>query len=122
MESPQRSRRRAVKPSVKAALISALVFPGLGHFALQRRARGCCFLLPCALAILLLIRVAAARANAMLAQIEAMGQIGALMPDALAIAQQAFTCCGQETMATLATVVIAVCWIGSIIDAFLIKP
>jgi hypothetical protein len=105
-----------MRPAIKAALISALVFPGLGHFALKRRARGCCFLLPSALAILFLVRVAAARANAMLAQIDVLGS------DPMAIAQQAFACGGQETMVTLATIVIAACWIGSIVDAFLIKP
>jgi hypothetical protein len=110
-----------MRPAIKAALISALVFPGLGHFALKRRARGCCFLLPSVLAILFLVRVAATRANAMLAQIEALAQVDALTPDPLAIAQQAFASGGQETMVTLATVVIAVCWVGSIVDAFLIK-
>jgi hypothetical protein len=111
-----------MRPAIKAALISALVFPGLGHFSLKRRARGCCFLLPSVLAILFLVRVAASRANAMLAQIEALAQVDALTPDPLAIAQQAFASGGQETMVTLATVVIAVCWVGSIVDAFFIKP
>jgi hypothetical protein len=106
-----------MKPSIKAALISALVFPGLGHFALKRRARGCCFLVPAVLAILYLVRVAAARANAMLAQIDS----GALALDPQAIADQLSAAGPQSTPVTLATVVIAVCWVGSIVDAFLIK-
>ena len=106
-----------MRPSFKAALISALVFPGLGHFALKRKARGCWFLLPCALAIVFLIRVAAARANAMLAQIDS----GALALDPTAIAGQLSVTGAPSTLVTLTTVVIALCWVGSIIDAFLIK-
>jgi hypothetical protein len=106
-----------MKPSFKAALISALVFPGLGHFALKRRARGCWFLLPSALAILFLIRVAAARANALLMQIES----GTLALDPQAISAQLATPAAQDTIVTLAIVVFALCWAGSIIDAFLIK-
>ena len=106
-----------MKPSIKAALISALVFPGLGHFALKRRARGCCFLVPSVLAILYLLRVAATRANAMLAQIDS----GALALDAQAISGQLSAPGPQSTLVTLATVVLAVCWVGSIVDAFLIK-
>jgi len=106
-----------MKPSIKAALISALVFPGLGHFALKRRARGCCFLVPSVLAILYLVRVAAARANAMLAQIDS----GALAIDPQAISGQLYAPVPQSTLVTLVIVVIAACWVGSIIDAFLIE-
>lgn len=96
-------------------MISALVFPGLGHFALKRRARGCWFLLPAVLAILYLVRVAAARANALLAHIDS----GALDIDAQAISDQLSA--PQSTQVTLAIVVLAVCWAGSIVDAFLVK-
>lgn len=106
-----------MKPSIKAALISALVFPGLGHCALKRRARGCCFMLPSVLAILYLVRVAVARANALLAQIDS----GALAIDPQAISDQLSAAGPQSTLVTLATVVLAVCWAGSIIDAFLIE-
>jgi hypothetical protein len=106
-----------MKPSIKAALISALVFPGLGHFVLERRARGCWFLLPSVLAILLLIRVAAARANAILMQIES----GTLAIGAQSISAQLAAPAAQDTMVTIAIAVGALCWAGSIIDAFLIK-
>jgi hypothetical protein len=106
-----------MKPSIKAALISALVFPGLGHFVLKRRARGCWFLVPSVLAILFLVKVAAARADALLMQIES----GKLALDPQSIATQLAAPGAQDTMVTLAIVVGALCWAGSIIDAFLIK-
>jgi hypothetical protein len=104
-------------PSIKAALTSALVFPGLGHFILKRRARGCLFLLPSALALLYLVQQIMARASALLAQIDS----GALTPDPQAIADQLLAAGPQSTLVTLATVIVAVCWAGSIIDAFFIK-
>jgi hypothetical protein len=106
-----------MKPSIKAALISALVFPGLGHFVLKHRARGCWFLVPSVLAILFLVKVAAARADALLMQIES----GKLALDPQSIAAQLTAPGAQDTMVTLAIVVGALCWVGSIIDAFLIK-
>ena len=40
-----------MKAKTKAALISALLFPGLGHFVLKRAMRGCLFIVPTLLAI-----------------------------------------------------------------------
>lgn len=39
-----------------ALLLSALVFPGSGHFVLGRKARGCLFLVPALVALVLVLR------------------------------------------------------------------
>jgi hypothetical protein len=106
-----------MKPSIKAALLSALVFPGLGHFALGRRARGCLFLLPSALCCIYLVQRIIARSSAIVVQIES----GTLPLDPQAILAQLSSAPVAGTLGTPALVIATICWVGSVIDAFLIK-
>ena len=106
-----------MKPPIKAALISALVFPGLGHFLLKRGGRGCLFLLPALLGAIYILRQVLQRASLILDQIDQ----GRLALDPQAIADRLTATAGPEgPLLTLAVTVCVVCWAGSIIDSFLI--
>ena len=97
--------------------MSALVFPGAGHFLLGRAARGCLFFLPAAAAAAYIGSQVLERANAIVAQIES----GALPLDPQLIVEQLSAAPGAEgPQMTLAVVVALLCWAGSISDALLI--
>ena len=44
-----------MRKSIKAVLLSALVFPGIGHFALKRYQRGLIFFVPALLSLSLIV-------------------------------------------------------------------
>ena len=101
--------------SVKAALISALVFPGAGHLYLKRGARACLFLLPTLAAVVLFLNDAIEQASAIAGQIMA----GTVSADPLAIAAR-LEQNGGSTLATVAVTVMVVCWIGATVDAWML--
>jgi hypothetical protein len=105
-----------MKPSVKAALWSALVFPGLGQLlALRRPLRGCAFLVPAVVALAYLL-------GRLLPLVNALGEQlanGTLAPDPDLIAQRVAEAGLGGTGPSLALLVCTVCWIGSVADAFL---
>lgn len=104
-----------MKASTKAALISALIFPGLGHLALQPRrgARGLIFLLPAAGAVFYLLRSALQLADRLLEELNS----GALPFDPVAIAERIHSAGIDNPATNLATLVCLACWIGAIADA-----
>ena len=59
-----------MKAKTKAVLISALLFPGLGHFVLKRAMRGCLFIVPTLRAIGVLLRTTLALADQLVAEIQ----------------------------------------------------
>lgn len=105
-----------MKRSIKAALLSALVFPGAGHFLLGRAARGCAFLAPAAVAIAYVGSDLLARADAIVAQINS----GALPLDPQLIAERLSA--AQGPWMTLAVTAFLLCWAGSIVDALWMAP
>lgn len=106
-----------MKRSIKAALMSALLFPGSGHVMLGRTKRGLLFLLPCLLAAIYVGTYALQSANQVLQQIDS----GALPLDPQRIAEQIASSPGSEApFMTAAVLVIVLAWAGSIVDAFLI--
>jgi hypothetical protein len=104
-----------MKASTKAALISALVFPGLGHLVLQprRATRGLLFLLPTAAAAFYLLRTVLQLASRVLDEINS----GALPFDPIAITERIHAAGVDNTATQLASLVCVVCWVGAIIDA-----
>lgn len=104
-----------MKASTKAALISALIFPGLGHLALQPRrgARGLLFLLPAAAAVFYLLRTVLQLADRLIDELNR----GALPFDPVAIAERIHTAGIDNPATNLATLVCVLCWIGAIADA-----
>ena len=103
-----------MKAKTKAALISALLFPGLGHFVLKRAMRGCLFIVPTLLAIGVLLRTTLALADQLVAEI----QSGALPFDIPLIMERISAAGGDDPTTNAASLVILVCWLGSIIDAW----
>lgn len=103
----------------QALLLSALVFPGSGHFLLGRKARGCLFLVPALVALVIVLRQIMARMDQIMAQIDS----GALPLDVQLIMEKVEALSANDGPAmTLAVCVLVACWIGSLIDTFLIKP
>jgi len=103
-----------MKAKTKAVLISALLFPGLGHFVLKRAMRACLFIVPTLLAIGVLLRTTLALADRLVAEI----QSGALPLDIPLIMERISAAGGDDTSTNVASLVIVVCWLGSILDAW----
>ena len=103
-----------MQAKTKAALISAFIFPGLGHLALKRALRGCLFAVPTVLAIGYLLRTTLALADRLVAEINA----GTLALDPLLILERINAAAVDDTATNFASLVILVCWAGSIIDAW----
>lgn len=102
-----------MKASIKAALVSALIFPGLGHLVLRRAARGCLFIVPAAAAVLYLLRSVMQLADRIGADINS----GALALDPVAILERVHASGVDNAGANLAGAVCIACWLGSIADA-----
>lgn len=103
--------------STRAALLSALLFPGLGQaLVLRRPKRALCFILPAFLAMLWLLRAAYTAASQVVDQITA----GTLPLDPILIQQQ-IEATNTGPGGNLAAAVLIVAWLGSILDALLRK-
>lgn len=102
-----------MKPSIKAALISGLVFPGLGHLVLRRPLRGCLFLVPMVLAVIYLVRRMTELVDVLQAELES----GALPFDPAAILERVHSSGINDGAVNLATLVCLACWIGSVADS-----
>lgn len=101
----------------KALLLSGLLLPGSGHFLLKRALRGCLFLLPTLAALVFALRDIMARANELSDQIAS----GALPLDPQLILEkvQAMSASDGPAM-SIAVWVLVACWIGSLVDTFII--
>jgi hypothetical protein len=105
-----------MKQSIKAALVSALLFPGLGQLIVLRRAhRACLFLIPAAAAFVWLLGSALQTANAIAEQIES----GALPLDLTLISERIAASGGTGLAPQIAGGVLLGAWLGSIVDALL---
>jgi hypothetical protein len=105
-----------MKPSLRAALLNALIFPGVGHIYLKRAARGCLFLLPALVALLYFLNQVMERANAIAGQVMA----GTMPLDPVLIAARIEESSGNSTLMTSSVYVIVVCWAASIVDGYLL--
>ena len=103
-----------MKPTTKAALLSSLLFPGLGHLALKRPWRGCFFIIPALLAIGFLLRTTLALANTLVDEISS----GKLGMDPVAIVERIHASAIDSPATNAASLVILLCWVGSVADAF----
>lgn len=101
---------------VIAVLISALVFPGAGHLYLKRGGRALLFLLPTLAAVAVFLGQAFEQASEIAAQVMA----GTVAPDPVAIAARVEQSGGASSVGTAAAVVMLVCWLGAMLDAYLL--
>ena len=106
--------------STTALLLSALVFPGAGHLYLKRRGRALLFIVPSVAAVIYFLTDAMKRAGAMADQIMS----GALGTDPVAIAAKLEQAGATSGMLDLAIYVMLACWLGAMVDAWLLgrKP
>lgn len=102
-----------MKASIKAALISALVFPGLGHLVLRRGARGLLFIVPTLLAGGYLLRATLAMADTLVNDVNS----GKLPLDPLLILERVHSSGIDNPVTNGAALVCIVCWLGSVADA-----
>jgi len=106
-----------MKQSTKSALLSGLVFPGLGQLVFQKRPkRGLAFLLPALIATCWMLFGIMQSANTLLD--EAMS--GRLAPDPASIIERLHQTSATASAET-ASWILLTCWLASLIDALLIK-
>jgi len=105
-----------MKNSMKGALLSGLVFPGLGQIALKHYWRGFTLVLAVMACLYIMIVTAVQQAYAILDAIEAEGG----MPDSDTISQAAAqaAAASDSPVITVVSLLIVVCWIVAIIDAY----
>jgi TM2 domain-containing membrane protein YozV len=105
-----------MQSAVRAALLSAFVFPGAGHLYLRRPARACLFLLPTLVAAFWFVSELMARTSGLADQVLA----GTLPLDPAAIAARLDAQGPASTASTACAVVLVVCWVASIVDSFVV--
>ena len=102
-----------MKPTTKAVLMSALLFPGLGHVALKRARRGCLFAVPCALAVMYVLRQVLQLVLTLSDQVAN----GTLPLDVQMLSDRVDAAVNAMPGMNVALVICVVCWAGSIADA-----
>jgi hypothetical protein len=105
-----------MKKSLKAALLSGLVFPGLGQFWLKHAWRGIAQLLAASASLAVIVTKVAQQAFAILEKVESEG--GAV--DLVAIVNAAHATSTDNVVIWWATVAMFVSWLVSVIDAYLL--
>ncbi len=104
-----------MRKSIKAALFSALLFPGAGHFLLKHYLRGLVFLITALLCIWFLFNYAFNEASVIAEQMTN----GTLPIDPEAIAKLVTNPPGETQLKLqAATWILIVCWIIAIVDSF----
>ena len=99
-----------------AAVLSAVVFPGSGQIYLGHKRRALLFLVPVAVAVLVVLRFAAQQANAMADDVAS----GRLAIDPIAISDRLHAQPIPASVMVAAGVIVA-CWAGSVIDALVAR-
>ena len=99
------------------ALLSALVFPGVGQFYLGRRGRGLLFLVPTAVAVVVYVTFIMGEASGMADQLLS----GKMALDPAMIEAQ-LAARPTPLPVTVAGIVLVACWLGSIAEALLARP
>jgi len=105
-----------MKKSTKAALLSALVFPGMGHFIVKKPVQGVAALVIALASLYVLISNAIERAQSIVAKI----QSGEISPDVASITQLVSqSSVGADTqLLNAATAILFVVWIFGIVDSY----
>lgn len=102
------------RPTV-SVLLSALVIPGAGHLYLKRIGRGIVLIVVSLVCLWFVLDQALQEATAVMDEIQATGLVDpARISDLMARASSA----PVHPLTTLATVVLGVCWVFGIVDAW----
>jgi len=106
-----------MKSKFVAALLSALVFPGVGQYYMGRRRRALLFAVVAAVGGVLYLMHALDQANALADQVLS----GKVALDPAAIEAQIANA-PTPLSVTISGVVFLISWIGSVLEALLVKP
>ena len=105
-----------MKNSLKGALLSGLVFPGLGQVVLKRYWRGFVLMLTVMACLYVMIVTAVQQAYAILDTIETQG--GSPDSDTISRAAAQAAAASDSPVITVASLLIIACWIIGIVDAY----
>jgi len=102
--------------SLKAALFSALIFPGSGHFLLKKHIRGFLLAAVCLGCVYVLLSVAIEKAQAISVKI----QSGEIPLDLVRITEEVSkqAASGGTELASVSTYILGICWLAGIIDSY----
>lgn len=105
-----------MKKSTKAALLSGLIFPGIGHVVLKKYGRGAVLIVGALAAASVMFNIAARQAQIIVDQMVS----GELPPDAGSILETVANASGGANgqSANLALIVLGVCWLIGIVDSW----
>jgi TM2 domain-containing membrane protein YozV len=104
-----------MKKSTKAALLSGLVFPGLGHFYLKRRVAGITLSGVAAIALYHILSIAMTIARDVSHRIET-GAIPADIDTVSQVVSQELS--GVQQGTNLASITLLVCWLTGILGSY----
>jgi hypothetical protein len=102
--------------ALKGALLSGLVFPGLGEFVLKSYGRGVAFVVLTLACLGTLVGTAVQRAEVALEVVQAAGE--AVDLDTISKAASDAVTHGGGGLALAALLLLALCWVASIVDAY----
>jgi len=105
-----------MKNSLKAALLSGFIFPGLGHLALKQYKIGIVLIITSTVAVVVIVAGAVRTALAILDEIGAEG-VPINMDSIIAVANEATTNSGNFVLNT-GLIFLGLCWIFGVVDAY----
>jgi hypothetical protein len=105
-----------MKKSLKAALLSGLIFPGVGQFWLKHALRGSALVAAVSASLAVIVVKVSQQAFAILEKIESEG--GAV--DLVAIANAANASSATDGAIKIATLVLVASWVVSMVDAYVL--
>ncbi len=105
-----------MKKSTKAALLSGLIFPGVGHMVLKQYLRGSILMLSTVIALAVIITKAVKQALAIVDKISS-GEIPLESVTITELASQS-TGAADGSILNIAVLVIVACWLIGIIDSY----
>jgi hypothetical protein len=102
--------------AIKAALLSGLIFPGVGHMVLKQYIRGSVLMLSALVALSVIIAKVIKQALAIIEKINS----GEMPPEAGTITELASipTSGAEDSILSIAAVVVGVVWIIGIVDSY----
>ncbi len=105
-----------MKRSTKAALLSGLIFPGVGHMVLKQYLRGSILMLAALIALIVIVTKAVEQALAIVDKINS-GEIPLESVTITELASQS-TGAADGSILNIAVLVIVACWLIGIIDSY----
>ena len=112
-ETPNRAQ---MKKSTKAALLSGLIFPGIGHMVLKQHLRGSVLMLSALAASSVIIAIVIRRAQTIVDRINS----GDIPVDTVAIAEMVSdsTNGADSPVANISLIVLGACWLIGVVDSY----